>query len=113
LTHYDSKRLVHGEGVAIGLACAMRFSAKLGHTSLAEAERVEKHLRDSGLPSTIRSIEGWNAGPDEILEAMFQDKKVQRGTLTFILARGIGRTFIARGVDAALVRDFLGEELAR
>jgi 3-dehydroquinate synthase len=113
LTHYDSKRLVHGEGVAIGLACAMRFSAKLGHTSLAEAERVENHLRDSGLPSTIRSIEGWNAGPDEILEAMFQDKKVQRGALTFILARGIGRSFIARGVDAALVRDFLVEELER
>ena len=113
LTHYDSKRLVHGEGVAIGLACAMRFSAKLGHAGIGEAERVENHLRDSGLPSTIRSISGWNAGPDEILGAMYQDKKVQRGALTFILARGIGRSFIARGVDASLVRDFLAEELAR
>ena len=112
LTHYDSKRLVHGEGVAIGLACAMRFSAKLGHASPAEAERVERHLRDSGLPSSISGIAGWNAGPDEILEAMYQDKKVRRGALTFILARGVGRAFIARGVDAALVRDFLAGELA-
>ena len=30
---------------------------------------------------------------------MRQDKKVERGRLTFILARGIGESFIARDVD--------------
>ncbi len=111
LTHFDGTRLVHGEGVAIGLACAMRFSAKLGYTSAAEAERVETHLMDTGLPSRITDIEGWNAGPDEILDAMYQDKKVSRGALTFILARGVGKSFIARGVDGETVREFLKEEL--
>jgi len=113
LTHFDGARLVHGEGVAIGLACALRFSARLGHCSLADAQRAEAHLRAAGLPSRIDHIAGWNAGPDEILDAMHQDKKVSRGALTFILARGIGQSFIARGVPASDVRAFLADELAR
>lgn len=113
LTHYDSERLVHGEGVAIGLACATRFSVKLGYASQADAERVEAHLKACGLPDSITHIKGWNHGADEILEAMYQDKKVQRGALTFILLHGIGQSFIARGVEAEKVRAFLTEELAR
>ena len=111
LMHFNSARLVHGEGVAIGMACAFRFSAKLGHCPHEDAERVEAHLRAVGLPSHITDIEGWNAGPDEILDAMYQDKKVERGALTFILAHGIGRSFIAKGVPAADVHAFLKEEL--
>ena len=43
---------------------------------------------------------------------MRQDKKVERGRLTFILARGIGESFIARDLDEASVRTFLEEDLA-
>jgi 3-dehydroquinate synthetase len=43
---------------------------------------------------------------------MYQDKKVRGGALTFILARGIGRSFIARDVDAAKLREFLDHEIA-
>ncbi len=43
---------------------------------------------------------------------MRQDKKVERGRLTFILARGIGESFIARDVDEAKVSAFLTRELA-
>jgi 3-dehydroquinate synthase/shikimate kinase/3-dehydroquinate synthase len=42
---------------------------------------------------------------------MAQDKKVRDGALTFILARGIGQSFIAPGIDAAEVRAFLTDEL--
>jgi shikimate kinase/3-dehydroquinate synthase len=42
---------------------------------------------------------------------MTQDKKVRRGKLTFILARGIGASFVAPDVDAAQVRAFLAEKL--
>ncbi len=34
---------------------------------------------------------------------MAQDKKVEAGKLTFILARAIGEAFIARDVEAAAV----------
>ena len=46
------------------------------------------------------------------MDLMAQDKKVRRGRLTFILARGIGAAFIAPDVDPADVRSFLVEKLA-
>ena len=42
-----------------------------------------------------------------LLDAMAQDKKVKDGALTFILARGIGQSFIARAVPTDTVRKFL------
>ena len=113
LTHFNTARLNHGEGVAIGMGCAYRFSAKLGHCAAEDAQRVERHLRAVGLPSRITDIVGWNAGPQPIVDAMFQDKKVERGALTFILARGVGQTFIAKGVPAEAVSDFLRDELGQ
>jgi shikimate kinase/3-dehydroquinate synthase len=113
LTHFNGERLNHGEGVAIGLACAFRFSARLGHCAPEDATRVEAHLREVGLPTRAADIPGWNAGPEAILDAMYQDKKVERGALTFILARGIGQSFIAKGVDAGDVLAFLRGETER
>ena len=92
LTHYDSPRLVHGEGVAIGMASAFRFSRDLGLCSGQDATRVEAHLKALGLPTRMRDIPGFEASADDILAAMRQDKKVERGRLTFILVRGIGES---------------------
>jgi shikimate kinase / 3-dehydroquinate synthase len=112
IVQYDGDRLVHGEGVAIGLALAARFSVKLGLCPRQDAERASRHLIRVGLPTRIRDIPGWDAGADAILDAMFQDKKVQRGALTFILLRGLGESFIAKSVEAEAVRAFLADELA-
>ena len=112
LNNFDTSRLVHGEGVAIGMACAFRFSARLGHASAGDAARVEAHLADVGLPTRIRQVPGLEASAEQILDAMFQDKKVSRGALTFILARGIGQSFIAKGVPVEDVRAFLADELS-
>ena len=83
LTGYDGARLVHGEAVAIGMACAFRFSRALGYCNGQEAMRVENHLRAVGLPTHIHEIPGLEAEPEAILAAMRQDKKVDRGRLTF------------------------------
>ena len=112
MNHYDSAKLVHGEGVAVGLGCAFRFSRDLGLTQGQEAVRVENHLRAVGLPTRIGEIPGLAADPEAILVAMRQDKKVERGRLTFILARGIGESFIAKDVAEADVRAFLERDLA-
>jgi shikimate kinase/3-dehydroquinate synthase len=111
LVHYDGSRLVHGEGVAIGMACAMRLSARNGLCSRQDQLRAEAHLREVGLPVRIADIPGWSANADAILEAMYQDKKVERGSLTFILARGIGDCFVAKNIGAADVHSFLQDEL--
>jgi 3-dehydroquinate synthetase len=112
LCRYDSERLVHGEGVAVGMACAFRFSRELGLCSGQESARVEAHLAQAGLPTRIRDIPRLGADANALLAAMRQDKKVERGRLTFILARGIGESFIARDVDEASVLSFLERDLA-
>jgi 3-dehydroquinate synthase len=111
ITRYDSARLVHGEGVAIGLALAFRFSASLGLCPAADAQRVEAHLTAAGLPTRLSHVPGGCGTVDELLDAMAQDKKVKGGALTFILARGIGQSFIAPGIEADKVRTFLESEL--
>lgn len=108
---YDGRRLVHGEAVAIGLALAFRFSQRLGLCSGQDAVRVARHLQAVGLPSRLQDVPGGVGTADSLLDAMGQDKKVERGALTFILARGIGQSFVAKGVEASAVRDFLTEEL--
>jgi len=110
LTDYDGARLVHGEGVAIGMACAFRFSRDLGLCSGQDAVRVENHLKTIGLPTRIADIPGLAPDPRDILAAMRQDKKVERGRLTFILARGIGESFIAKDIPEAETLAFLERE---
>ncbi|WP_102960936.1 3-dehydroquinate synthase [Mangrovicella endophytica] len=110
---YDAARLVHGEAVAIGTVLAHRFSVRLGLCPEADAERAEAHLAAAGLPTRIGAIPGDPMDADRLLGSIGQDKKVVRGSLTFILTRGIGKAFVAHDVDPAAVRDFLAEEVAR
>jgi shikimate kinase / 3-dehydroquinate synthase len=112
LTAYDPARLVHGEGVAIGMALAFRFSRELGLCSGQDAVRVEAHLKAVGLPTRIGDIPDFKGDPESLLAAMRQDKKVERGKLTFILAKSIGEAFVARDIDEDRVSAFLARELA-
>jgi 3-dehydroquinate synthase len=111
ITRYDAARLVHGEGVAVGLAQAFRFSVALGLCPAADAERVEAHLAATGLPTRLSQVPGGCGTVEELLDAMAQDKKVKGGALTFILARGIGQSFIARDIPVERVRAFLHDEI--
>jgi 3-dehydroquinate synthetase len=107
---YDGRRLVHGEGVAIGMALAFRFSAHLGLCDPAEAAKVGAELAAIGMPTRLADVPGGAGSPDELLAAMYQDKKVKAGQLTFILARGIGKSFVAPGIDPGEVLRFLANE---
>jgi 3-dehydroquinate synthase len=109
---YDTARIVHGEAVAIGLALAFRFSQTLGLCPGQDATRVTRHLAGLGLPTRLQEVPGGVGSAEAMLEAMAQDKKVSAGQLTFILARGIGRSFIARDIAADAARLFLQGELA-
>src|SRR5438093_2004691 len=107
-----SDRLLHGEAIALGMALAFGFSAKRGLLPQSETERVKRHLAAVGLPIHLCSVPGAPTNADRLMELIGQDKKVRRGRLTFILARGIGASFIAPDVDAAEVHAFLVEKLA-
>ena len=109
---YDNSRMVHGEAVSIGLALAFRFSQRLGLCAGQDAVRVSRHLARLGMPTSLADVPGGVGGASAMLDAMAQDKKVSGGKLTFILARGIGQSFIAHDVPGADVMAFLAAELS-
>ncbi|WP_151988036.1 3-dehydroquinate synthase [Rhizobium sp. EC-SD404] len=112
-TAYDGRRLVHGEGVAIGIVLAHAFSNRMNLASADDAARVSAHLKEVGLPTRLSDIPGDLPPAERLLDLMGQDKKVVRGRLTFILTRGIGQSFIADDVPPAEVLAFLKEKLAQ
>lgn len=108
--------LLHGEAVAAGMALAFDLSVRLGLCPAADAARVRRHLRAVGLPAGLGDIktphgqQGWNIRG--LLGHMSKDKKVRDGKVTFILARGIGKAFIAPGIDPAMVEAVLRDAAA-
>ena len=107
-----SDRLLHGEAISLGMVMAFGFCVRRKLIAPADAERVTTHLAAVGLPTRIADIAGGMPGVDRLMELMAQDKKVKRGRLTFILARGIGKSFVTLDVEAGEVRAFLAEKLA-
>jgi len=74
--------------------------------------QATRHLADAGLPVRLDQVAGGVPDADRLMDLMAQDKKVSRGKLTFILAHGIGRSFVARDVDPAEVRAYMAEKLS-
>jgi 3-dehydroquinate synthase len=104
-----SDTLLHGEGVAAGMALAFRFSARQELCSAADAAQATAHLRAMGLPYDLATAHVSASGAT-LVAHMLHDKKMAGGKLPFLLARGIGQTFLARDVDLADVTAFLDEE---
>jgi len=106
-----SDRLLHGEAVAMGMVLAARYSARRGLMPRASAEHAATHLAAVGLPAELGSL-GLNCDGQALVQHMLHDKKMDAGTLPFLLMRGIGETFLAKDVDLADVAAFLDGELA-
>jgi 3-dehydroquinate synthase len=107
-----SDRLLHGEAVAIGTVLALEFSSRMNHCSPDDGQRVAAHLAEAGLPMRVRDVAGEIPGVETLMHHIAQDKKVERGKLTFILARAIGDAFVARDIPTSEVTAFLKEKLA-
>ena len=97
----------------LGLCLAHEFSARLGVCPAADAARVAAHLTAAGLPTRISQIPGARLDADTLMRFIAQDKKVERGALTFILTKGVGQAYIARDVPRPAVLEFLGDFAAR
>ena len=101
-----SDRLLHGEAVAAGCALAFAFSAERGLCPPEDARRVAAHFREVGLPDTLAAAR-IDAPAARLVEHMRHDKKMDAGTLPFLLAHGIGRTYLDKSVDLTDVEAFL------
>ena len=92
-------RLLHGEGVGIGMVLAFMLSHRLGLCPQEAAGRVAAHLDAMGLMTCLDAIDGPLPDDDTLVALMVQDKKVRDGRLTFVLAEDIGRTRVVPGVE--------------
>ena len=90
--------LLHGEAVSIGMMLAFDLSVRLGLCPAADAERLRRHLVETGLPVTLP---GGDWSVERLMAHMARDKKVADGRITFILARGLGKCFVASDIDPA------------
>ena len=78
-------QLLHGEAVAMGMCCAARLAARLGHVGEPFVEKQHHLLQALHLETTLPDY-----SPDELLRLMYHDKKVEQGQLRFILPVRMG-----------------------
>ena len=86
--HFD--RYSHGEGVGIGMVLLTRQSEKLGLTECGTADRLAALLQKFQLPVNVQMQQ------DEFLRAIVLDKKKRGSSLTLILLRKIGESFLQK-----------------
>ncbi|MBD3730168.1 MAG: 3-dehydroquinate synthase [Sphingomonadales bacterium] len=106
-----SDRLLHGEAVALGMVLAARYSTRVGLMSADDAARVASAIAAAGLPSEVSAL-GLNCAGKVLADHMLHDKKMDAGTLPFVLLRGIGDAFVAKDVALSDIATFLDDELA-
>lgn len=101
--------LQHGECVAVGCAAAAWISRQRDLITEDEQRRTEELLKGYGLPVRVSGMK-----PEEILAATKRDKKMEAGTIRFVLLRRIGEAFVAKDVSdeelLGAIRYVCGEE---
>lgn len=101
-----SNKLLHGEAVAIGMLLAMRLSIIKNLSELNDYKRLKHHFSKVGIKTSLLDIDT-KLDNEKLISHCYQDKKAQDGKMTFILAKGIGRTVISRDVTSEEVRQVL------
>jgi 3-dehydroquinate synthase len=87
------EKLLHGEGVAIGMMCAARLAERLHRVDAAFVDRQRDLLEAFKMPLDVPDVDH-----DELVELMYHDKKVERGKLRFVLPTRMGHVELVRGV---------------
>ena len=105
--------LVHGEAVAVGLVLAFDYSVRMGVCPPEDAKRTSALVEAAGLPVRFSDLPGGPYEASALVTRMGSDKKNTGGAITLILARGIGKAYIAPGADVEDLTAFLSEEVSQ
>ncbi|MGA2774773.1 MAG: 3-dehydroquinate synthase [Candidatus Omnitrophota bacterium] len=92
----------HGEAVAIGMLVAGDISVALGLTDSKTLGRIEKVIKETGLPITIEKIDSGN-----IISAHYKDKKFTGKRNRFVLCAGIGKVKVVDNIPFAIIKEAL------
>ena len=95
IEHVSQYRVKHGQGVAMGLVLAAHLSAKLNFCDEDLQKLIEATLRHVDLPTRVPA----DLDPEELVQAMFLDKKKKGKKLRFILLKGLGQAFMTAEVE--------------
>jgi 3-dehydroquinate synthase len=101
LTGY--KVVNHGEAVAIGMVAAGKLAVAANMWSQADADRQNVVIRKTGLPTKLPD----GMIIDEIVTALFLDKKVQSGRIRFVLPTKVGQATVTDAIENTLVANIL------
>lgn len=88
----------HGEAVALGMRAALHLSHRL--QPKLPFERLDALVRHIPVTGDLAAYD-----TDDLLAAMYSDKKVDAGALRLILLRNLGDAYVARDVATSLIRD--------
>lgn len=101
LTGYD--KYTHGEAVALGLVAASKLSAKLKLLKPSTLVRIE------GLISRLKLPTSSSLHVDQVMKALFMDKKVKGDKINFVLPVSIGKVVVKNDVNLKTVKAILKE----
>jgi 3-dehydroquinate synthase len=104
-------RIIHGEAVSIGICLAFRLSNFLGFCSQDDAQRVKNLFEKFNLPTSLDNVKNLSLSSKKMVERFRFDKKNKQNQLTFILNKGIGKSFIYNNIDIQVLTQFLDKEL--
>ncbi|NVJ97293.1 MAG: 3-dehydroquinate synthase [Alphaproteobacteria bacterium] len=105
---YDGT-LLHGEGVAIGMAMALDLSVRMGIANPEDLVRYRAHLQSVNMMASAAQV-GKALDAGQLLGHMAQDKKVDAGEIVFILGP-IGGAATHKGIDLDLVKAVLQDSI--
>ena len=92
--------ILHGEAVAMGMACAARLAQLRGHLDADTRATIDGAIAAVGLPGAIPPT----LPVDGLLRRIAHDKKKTGTQVVFVLVRGLGQPLIDREVTPDLVR---------
>jgi 3-dehydroquinate synthase len=96
---------LHGEAITVGMLMAADLSVKMGWMDAAELTRMQQLFEKAGLPVEAPA----EMTPEQFMDLMAVDKKVQDGQIRLVLMRGIGESIISDDYDRAMLQATLAQ----
>ena len=98
---------LHGEAVAVGMSLAADLSVRQGWMDTKIHNRMDHLLERAKLPIHPPK----DMTPQQFLDLMAVDKKVQDGQLRLVLMKGIGQAFVTHDFSANALSGMLRQRL--
>lgn len=96
-------QMLHGHCVGVGALAAAFLSCQRGYITMEEVENLRQLMKAFHLPAEVQGLQ-----PIDIIGATKNDKKMESGTIKFILLKKMGEAFI----DSTVTEDEMARALS-